>query len=363
MSNITTLIGKLFKKIPKPMRSKKAIVVLAAVLAVLFVLMRGGAKKAEIKTVEVQKQEVKQEITASGKISPLYESTVHSASGGKLIWVGVKEGDSVEKWQAIAVFDKERYEIALRQAQQDVVAADAELVKVYDDISKASGAESFQNKITRTAAEAKKNKAYDAMKLAERNIKDAVVTSPISGTVTKLDINAGEEILAGSEIAKIADTNNIVFKAEVDETDIGKIQPGQAASIILDAFLDKPIESTVFEIGKQSIVTSTGATAFEVSFSLPDPDVYRLGMNGEATILISQVQNVLTVPVEAVIDEKYVWVGKGDSFAKREIEKGISSDTNVEVTKGLGEGERVLTAGFNQIDKKSLLTKLRSVFK
>ena len=363
MFKIIKVFRKFFKKVPRPLRSKKALIILAAALAVLFVLTRGGAKKAEIKTVEVQRQEIKQEITASGKISPLYESTVHSAAGGKLVWVGALEGDFVEKWQVIAVLDKERYEIALRQAQQDVVAADAELVKVYDDISKASGAESFQNKITRTAAEAKKNKAYDAMKLAERNIKDAVVAAPISGTVTKLDVNAGEEILAGSEVAKIADTSNIVFKAEVDETDIAKIQTGQTVRIILDAFPDTPIESTVFAIGKQSITTSTGATAFEVSFNLPDPDVYRLGMNGEATTLVGEVQHALTVPLEAVIDEKYVWTKQDDSFEKREIEKGISSDTDVEITKGIGEGEQVLTAGFSQINKKTLLAKLLSVFK
>ena len=109
MFKIIKVFRKFFKKVPRPLRSKKALIILAAALAVLFVLTRGGAKKAEIKTVEVQRQEIKQEITASGKISPLYESTVHSAAGGKLVWVGALEGDFVEKLQVISVLYKKPF--------------------------------------------------------------------------------------------------------------------------------------------------------------------------------------------------------------------------------------------------------------
>src|SRR3989338_7989837 len=215
--SVTKIIKKLSKKIPKFLRSKRTLVLaVILIIALSFVLSRGGAKKDAIKTVPVTRQTIVSEVSASGKIGSLNSSILHFAVSGQVVWVGVKEGDYVRRGQAIAVLDRERFEIAIRQAEQDVVAADAELAKVYDDISKASDAESFDNRIKRTAAEAKKNKAFDEWLEAKRNLKDAVLLSPISGTVLDLDVLPGEEILATTAIAKIVDNKNLVFAAEVD---------------------------------------------------------------------------------------------------------------------------------------------------
>src|SRR3990170_3066811 len=145
------IIKKLFKKVPKFLRSKRILIGLAILILVLFFLAtRGGAKKDAIKTASVMRQTIVSEVFASGKIDSLHSSTLHFAVSGKVVWIGVAEGDYVRRGQAVAALDKERFEIAIRQAQQDVVAADAELAKVYDDISKATGAESFDNRIKRT---------------------------------------------------------------------------------------------------------------------------------------------------------------------------------------------------------------------
>jgi len=353
----------LFQRIPAPLKGKRAIAVAVAILILYFFLNRGAGDLDKITTVNVSREDIKSQVLASGKVTSENSATLHFAVSGKVVWTGVKEGDYVKRGQTIASLDREKYEIALRQAQQDVIAADAALEKVYDDIAHSSAdTESFDEKIKRTAAEATKNKAWDAMLLAQRNLKDATLTAPFAGFINSIDIKQGQEIFATTEAVKIADNDFLEFTAEVDETDIPKVKTGQEAQILLDAFEGDSFDSQVSKINIQSIQTSTGATAYEVKFDLPKERDFFLGMSGESQITIQEVADVLTVPIEAVIDDKYVYVKRDGNFLKKEIGLGISSDTDSEVTSGLSEGEEVVTAGFDQIDKKSLLQKFFSIF-
>jgi len=349
---------KLINKLPKNLKSKKTIFAILIVLSGFYFLSRGSADLKKIETVKVLSEDIRQEVLASGKISADKESTIHSAVSGNVVWVGVKSGDYVARGKAIVTLDRERYEIALRGAQQDVIVADAELVKVYDDIGKGDSVETFDERIKRTAAEAKKNKAFDAVKLAERNLKDTTIVSPIAGTVVELSVNAGDEILPTQEIAVVSQTGNIKFVAEVDEVDVVKVKKGQQVLLTLDAYEGRTFDSKVSEIGQRSITTSTGATAYEVDINLSEQQDFLLGMNGEANILISAVSDVLVVPTDAVVDDKFVYVKAQDLFEKKQIEPGIASDQDVEVKSGLLPGDEIVVSGFDEIGKLSLLQRI-----
>ena len=306
---------KVLRKRLKSLISKRLIALIPIIALGLFVLTRGSAKLSEIKTQTVTREDLTQQVIASGKTAPTNQSTLHFATAGKLVWFSVKEGDRVKKGQVIASLDREIYEIAIRQAEQDVLVADAQLAQVYDDISKASGAESLQNRIKRTTAEAAKNKAFDALKRAQRDIKNSQLAAPISGTVTKLDVNVGEEIFQTTEIATIKNTNVIDFIAEVDETDILKVQIGQTAAITLDSQPDTQIKSSVKSISPDAAVTTTGATAYRVKLEIPDNNP-PLGANGQVTIDVAKVSSVLVVPIEAVIDDRFIWIKQDNSYRK-----------------------------------------------
>ncbi|OGD88270.1 hypothetical protein A3J17_05225 [Candidatus Curtissbacteria bacterium RIFCSPLOWO2_02_FULL_40_11] len=347
----------IFKKIPKRFKNKKTIVLIFAVLLIVYLGLRGGANQDLIQTANAQKGTVKSEVFATGKIESDSQSSLNFPVSGKVVWVNVKEGDFVKKGQAIASLDKEKFEVALRQAQQDVIAADAKLEKVYDDLPD-NRIESFQDKINRTAAEAVKNQAFDAVKLAERNLKDTILTALIEGTLVELNINVGDEILPTETVARIADTNTIQFTAEIDESDIGKINLGQTAIIFLDAFEDVEILSSVTSIGLEGKITATEATVFEVVFELEKKDKYILGMNGDVQILTNEQNNVLTVPIEALFEENIVWVRENGSYSQKEVEVGIQNDIDAEIKSGLEEGEKVVISGFDEIGKESLIQKL-----
>ena len=81
-------------------------------------------------------------------------------------------------------------------------------------------------------------------------------------------------------------------------------------------------------------------------------------MNGEVKITIESAETALVIPLETLVDDKYVWVKKNNQHQKREITKGLASDTEVQITSGLEEGQTIVTSGFDQIGKKSLIQKL-----
>src|SRR4030042_5809422 len=326
-----------WQKIPKVLRSKKVIVTLTVFLILAFIFTRGGTDIGKIKTAQVEQKNIASEIVASGKISSQSESSIHPAVNGKVVWVPVKEGDFVKKGQTIATLDKEKYEILERQAQQDVVAADAELEKLYDGRRNKTSIESYDEKIERTALEAAKNKAYDTWLAAKRNLKDTVITSPIAGTLIDLGVNPGEEIFYTTEVAKVADIDNLNFTAELDDTDVGKIKEEQKTIITLDAFPDDELESQVYSISFVSNTTESGADVFEVKFNLGKEADYRIGMNGEARIITQEQSNVLVIPLEAIFEENFVWVKTDGNYAKTEIQKGIESDSEIETVSGLSK--------------------------
>ena len=352
----------IYQKIPKILRSKKVLLALAIVIIFAFIGTRGGADMGKIKTAQVEQKNIASEIVTAWKISSQSESTIHPAVNGKVVWVPVKEGDFVKKGQAIASLDKEKYEIALRQTEQDVVALDAELEKLYDGRRNKTSIESYDEKIERTALEAAKNKAYDEWLEAKRNLKDTVITSPFAGTVIEVNVHPGEEIFYTTAIAKIADIENLNFTAELDDTDVGQIKEGQKTIVTLDAFPDEEILSQVESVSFVSNVTSSGSDVFEVKFNLEQEEDYRIGMNGESRIIIQEKEDVLAVSVEAIFDENFVHVKTNGEFVKREVEKGIESDSEVEIVSGLSKDETVVIAGLEEIGKKTHFFKILSIF-
>ena len=353
---------KFWQKTPKILKSKKVLLALLIIFILAFIITRGGADADKIKTAQVEQKNIASEIVASGKISSQSKSTIHSAVSGKVVWVPIKEGDTVKKGQAIASLDKEKYEIAQRQAQQDVVAADAELEKLYDGRRNKTSNESYDEKIARTAAEATKNKAFDALKKAERDLKDTVITTPFSGTIIELNVHPGEEIFYTTEVAKVADIDNLNFTAELDDTDVGGIKEDQKTIITLDAFPEEELDSQVESISFVSNTTSSGADVFEVKFKLERLTDYRIGMNGEARIITQEQNDVLVVPLEAIFEESYVWIKTDGNYIKKKVEIGIESDSEIEVISGLSKDETVVIAGLEQISKKNLVGKILSIF-
>ena len=348
-----------FKTFLRLFKKKKFIALFLVILLIVYFIVQRTTKAPEIKTAAAQLQDIKSTVISSGSVRAKDSASLTFSTAGKIAWIGVKEGATVYKGQAIASLDREKFEITLRQAQQEVVATDAALQKVYDGLPK-DKVESFTDKVNRTAAEANKNQAFDALKEAERQLRNSTIYSPIAGTITEINVITGQEVQITTKIGEVADLNSKKFVSEVDESDIGKIADSQKALITLDAFPNEVFETEIEQIAQHSTTTSTGATAFEVKFILNEEPGIRIGMNGEAEIIIEEKTGALTVPTEALLDEKYLYLKTPTGFEKREVEIGIESDFAAEITANINKGDEVVISGSEFIGTKNWLQKLLS---
>lgn len=321
------------------------ILVVAGLILVLF-LSRKPAPKVE--TAKVTKGNITETISASGEVDAKEKADLNFQGSGKLIWIGVKEGGRVKKYQAIAKLDTVSLNATYQQAINTYKSYEAAAQKAEDDVKNHSADETFAQKSTRMAAQVARDNAYDAMKSAEQTLKNATITAPFDGVITQANpAFPGGNVTSSSAVYSIINPETFFFNTEVGEIDIAKIKVDQKVNLTLDAFSDRNLEGTVVDIGLTSVVTSTGGTAYKVRISLPKTEGlnFRLGMNGDAEIVINTLNDVLYIPSDAAVEDGsgiFVWVVDGGKARKMKIELGASSLERTEIKSGLKEGEIVI---------------------
>ena len=320
------------------------------VTALLIIIAGGGYylwPKPEVEpihVVEVKTGEVKSVISTSGTLEGTDSADLRFKISGKLNQLTVKPGDRVTKGQLIAGIDTQDLSIALQQARNTFTSKDATAKRIEDDVKDNENDENFTQKETRVAAQTARDNAYDSVKAAQRAFQDAYIYAPLSGVITKADPNPGQIISAVDTIVQIVDDSEYVFEAEVDESDLGRVRLGQSASISLNSYPDQFFNAIVSKITPTTQTTDSGSTVVIVKLSLGKPEInFVAGINGQADIVTDQVSNVLVIPLEALIDEKQVYVKRGDSYEKVDVTTGIKSDTEAEVNSGVSAGDQVVT--------------------
>lgn len=359
-----TVFAKLIKlvlRIYNFFKNKKKLFLFLVIVFVLAVFgyrnLKARSEKEVYKTALVKKQDIVQTISASGKIKADEEVTLKFQTSGQLSWVGVKKGDKIKKWQAIASLDQRELEKNLKKELLDYMNErwDFEQTNLddYRDLA-----------VTETIRRAKEKSQFDLdrtvldVEITNIALKFATLISPIDGIITSIDAPfPGTNITPTTATFVVSNPDVLIFSANVDEVDIGNIKKGQKTKIILDAYQDEEIEASVEQIEFTSSTTSGGGTAFAVNFKLPLntlDEKFKLGMNGEADIVIEKKANALTVPFEAVKEDDegtYVYVLKDGKPEKKYLKTGFSNDVDTEVLDGLLEGDSVITSGINNFRK------------
>jgi RND family efflux transporter MFP subunit len=314
-----------------------SIIIIVVLVIVGFVLFPKGSKL--ILTEIAKNQDVIKTISTTGKIVADNSVNLTFQFGGKLTYLGAKEGDTVKKWQAIASIDRNQLEASFRQAQQNFTAAKAASDQYYDNHR--NNTESYDEKVRRTALDASQNIAYDQMMKAQQDLNNSTLYSPIDGILTSAPMDSVGVNITPATVFTVTDPTTLTFSMDIDETDIGNIRNNQALIATLDAFPDKQIELTVNSIDFVSHTTTSGGNAFTVKAKLTSDKGYRIGMNGNADIIVDKRINTLTVPSSSVIDDNYIYLKKNDKFIKQKVKLGLQSDTLAEVLSGASKGDIV----------------------
>jgi HlyD family secretion protein len=193
-----------------------------------------------------------------------------------------------------------------------------------------------------------------SLEIAQQRLKDTKVFAPMDGVVTARNVQKGQIISSGisnvgggTTVLTLSDLSHVYVLAAVDESDIGKVELGQPATITVDAFPNLRFHGKVVRIATQGVNTSNVVT-FEVKIEVLGRNKHLLKpeMTANVEIIAAEKEKALLIPVEAVFRQRgqtFVEVVKKDGTTeRRQIEVGINDGVNEEVLKGLSLGETVM---------------------
>ncbi len=304
--------------------------------------------------IQPERKNIKEEINLTGSIDASEKANLRFQASGQLAWVGVKVGDSVKKYQAIAGlnqtnlkkqlqydFNTYRSALATFDDTQDTYKNEKENLILTDDMKR----------ILVRAQNTLDNSVIN-YELQELTLKYSTLITPISGIVTDIDQpSSGINVTPATATFYIINPESIYFKAQIDQEDVVKIKVGDKTTINLDSFPDQNFESEVIHIDFTP-VSGQSSTVYEVHFKLPienNRDLkYRIGMDGNAIISLREIENSLIIPIDSTHqedDKDYVLIkesGQKD-LVKKYIKLGIETDENIEVLEGLSENDQIVT--------------------
>ncbi len=342
-------------------------VLVAAVFAGTFYFLYKNSqdKKDVFATVNPTISTIERSTVLTGKIEPRDEIEIKPQISGIISEINVEAGDFVHEGDVIARIKVIPDASQLSSAQSRVNNADIELadarVKYERDKAlyekKVISREEYETseKTWRKAAE-ELDAAKDAYTIVREGVSrhnakesNTLVRATITGLVLDVPVKVGSSVIQantmndGTTVATIADMNNLIFKGNVDETEVGHLAVGMPMNITIGALPDlKP--TAVIEYISPKGTENSGANSFEIkaALELDSSEGLRAGYSANAAVILAKAENVLSIP-ESVLtfegDSTYVFV-RTDSlpepvFERRAVSTGIGDGINIEVKDGI----------------------------
>lgn len=309
-------------------------------------------------TIATGKIEPRDEILIKPQISGIIE-TVYKEAGEK-----VKKGEVIAKVKVIpelgtlnsAESRVRLAEINARQSETDF----SRMKKLYEE--KLISAEEYEkSEVTVNQAREELQTAKDNLQIVKEGItqnsasfSSTLIRSTIDGLILDVPIKEGNSVIMsntfndGTTIATVADMNDLIFRGNIDETEVGRLHEGMPVKITLGALQDMEFQAELEYISPKG-VEENGANQFEIKAAIrvPDSVTVRSGYSANAEIVLQHVQNVLTIPescVEFSGDTTFVYVltqSAPQQFTRQQVTVGMSDGINIEVKTGLEEGKQV----------------------
>jgi HlyD family secretion protein len=414
-------------------KKTKYILLGVAVVAVIgaIYLKKSGAigssdKGKEVEIAKIEQRTIIETVSGTGKIQPEIEVKISSEVSGEIIALPVKEGQTVRKGDLLVRVNPELYTSGLNRSQAGLSNTKAGLSQADAQFKEAKASYERNKKlfdkgiISRSewdksvaafeGAQASKQAAYYNVQSASATVNESrenlgktAIYAPVNGTISKLDVELGERVLGtqqmtGTEMMRVADLNNMEVEVDVNENDIVKISIGDSAKVEVDAYLKKEFRGIVTSISNSASATLSAdqVTNFKVKVRILKESYadlaagkpsnfspFRPGMTATVDIMTTRKENVITVPISAVVmrtdttssrkafvvedensekedeepevknEKRYecVFVKVGDKVKLRIVTTGIQDDTYIEVISGLKKGETIVTGPYTTVTK------------
>lgn len=269
------------------------------------------------------------------------EALVVAKVGGEVKELLVEESDRVNAGQILARLDGDRLRLEMERSLANLKKLQQEYdrnVELYEKGLVSSGAfEGIKYELDALQA---------AYKLAKLEYSYTEIEAPIDGVISERLIKVGNTISANDPVFRITDMEPLLGYLFVPEKEFRRLKPGQPAQVSVDAIPGQTFDASILRV---SPVVDPETGTFKVTLAVTDPDNrLKPGMFGRFQIIYERRENVLLIPRMAVLEddaEKTVFVVEDGVARRRDVETGYSRGENVEVLKGLSEGESVITLG------------------
>jgi len=344
-----------------------SIIVLAVIGGVLFFAIDGAAKKGEgLKTVPVERGSIIDKALAVGQIEPKLEIAVKSKISGIVRKTYVDIGDYVKAGDPLfdiapdptpLEFAEAKRQVEIYQVGYTNAKREFDRVRALKDKQLIShqqyDSQLAQHDEAKLRLELAKEKLAliesGTSRVADREV-DNTIRSPIAGTVLSRQVEEGDPVVpltsyqAGTELMTLAEMDDLVFKGNVDEIDVGKLSEGMVVEIEIGAIPNEKVSGVLSRISPKAH-KEEGSTVFEVEIILTDVGsmFLRAGYSANADIIITRKEEILLIPERLVkMEDSVMQVEVQDTAAvitTREITTGLSDGINIEVVEGLEEGE------------------------
>ncbi len=272
--------------------------------------------------IPVARRDIVVSASAAGAIEPVRTVDVKSKASGEIVDVYVDTGDSVKAGQQLVKVDQRIPLNALHQAEANLEVAKAQVetaeaqLKRSEELHQSSAItdqEYEQAKLSAATAKAQLVSAQRTLEDSRISYQDTDVRAPSAGTIIARTIQPGMVIQSatsnvggGTTLLQMANLDTVQVRSLVDETDIGKIQPGMAVTITVDAYPNRPFDGTVLKIEPQATVQQN-VTMFPVLVRIPNPNhLLKPGMNTEVEVHVGSRSNVLAIPNAALRTQRDV---------------------------------------------------------
>ena len=400
------------------MKNNKILKILLPIVIILILLAVIGKKAGwfgkamtiKVAVENIEKRTIVETITANGKIQPEKEVKITPDVSGEIVELRVKEGDPVVKGELLLrikpdvyISQRDRSMAAIssaraRLAQSEAQFKQAELAynrnkQLYEEQT-ISKSDFEQSQATYSVAKADVDASKYAVSSAEASLKEAnenltktSIYSPMTGTVSMLLVELGERVagtnlMAGTDIMRVADLSRMEAQVEVNENDIVRVKLGDTATVEVDAYLDKKFKGVVTEIANSAKTTGVSAdqvTNFDVKILLlpesyqslvdaGDKYPFRPGMSTTVEIMTETKNDVLAVPIQSVTTRTdttkagtsigagdlrtLVFTTDGQYALAKDVKTGIQDNSYIEILSGVSINDRVISAPFSAISKK-----------
>jgi HlyD family secretion protein len=401
--------------------SVAGVIVLAIVIIGVTSAMKGRNKATEVRVEKVQRRDLVASVTASGQVQPHTKVNVSADITGRVVRLAVQEGQMVTRGQFLLEVDPSQYVANAERATAAVASARAQVAQARPSLAQAKrnydrlvalkkanptlvSEEQLEQLRTQVeVAQAQLEAAIHAVDQATASMRDArsslsktTITAPMSGRITRLNVEEGESAIMGTlnkdaaMLLTISDMSLLETKVKVDETDVSRVKIGDSTVVQLDAFPDTTFVGRVSEISNSSVKgASTGGMAaaadqaidYEVTIQLLNaPPQTRPDFSATAKIITDTRRGVLSIPIIALTvreDEEKVAkedsgaltlgrkapakevgkrdvegvfvVGKDNKVSFRPVKVGIAGERYFEVLTGLKEGEDIVGGTYQAI--------------